>query len=186
MGKTWHLEQLSSCTQRLKVFCHFACQVSLSFHLPSSKYCRSFSSLCKENCWSALRGAKFQSHPQGMTHNPKEKAMVEEIGEREATVASLTLGSQIVSLVINLSNDDADDQIFQAFHRLSSWHRRCSQHLNFRHLTSRLFDLHLEIMYCSFYSFVTKGHLIDSVGWNKTNRSDTTTTEILLGTSRGE
>lgn len=30
-----------------------------------------------------------------------------------------------------------------------------------------------------------KGHLIDSVGWNKTNRSDTTTTEILLGTSRG-
>ncbi|XP_071848442.1 vacuolar protein sorting-associated protein 18 homolog [Apostichopus japonicus] len=30
-----------------------------------------------------------------------------------------------------------------------------------------------------------KGHLIESVGWNKMNRNETTTTEILLGTSRG-
>eukprot|EP00057_Strongylocentrotus_purpuratus_P024183 XP_011678657.1 PREDICTED: LOW QUALITY PROTEIN: vacuolar protein sorting-associated protein 18 homolog [Strongylocentrotus purpuratus] len=30
-----------------------------------------------------------------------------------------------------------------------------------------------------------KGHLIDSVGWNKSNTSDTSTSEILLGTSQG-
>ncbi|XP_064634570.1 vacuolar protein sorting-associated protein 18 homolog [Lineus longissimus] len=30
-----------------------------------------------------------------------------------------------------------------------------------------------------------KGHVIDSVGWNRHNQSDSTTSEILLGTSRG-
>ena len=48
-------------------------------------------------------------------------------------------------------------------------------------------------MYSLFYSkslFVLsflyiQGHIIDAVGWNKANTSETTTGEILMGTTRG-
>ena len=46
-----------------------------------------------------------------------------------------------------------------------------------RTIDSKVFLLYLNLLF--------QGHLIDSVGWNKSNTSDTSTSEILLGTSQG-